>query len=72
MFGNFRKLTSKIEDYLMAPAPHDLFAKILSRLEEDYERGQYARYVERIIFQRSGFLGGFHPWASWRTSWGVA
>ena len=37
MYGSFRLLTKKIEDYLHAATPGDLFAKILARLEEDFD-----------------------------------
>ncbi|XP_052774907.1 uncharacterized protein LOC128213338 [Mya arenaria] len=40
MYGSFRTLTDKIQDYLMASNPGDLFAKILSRLEGDFENGE--------------------------------
>ena len=43
MFGSFRKLTSKIQEYLTADTPGDLFAKILERLEQDFEKGDPQR-----------------------------
>lgn len=47
MYGNFRLLTDKIKEYLTADTPKDLFAKILERLEEDFEKGDNARYFKR-------------------------
>ena len=44
MFGSFRLLTKKIEEYLTAETPGELFAKILERLEEDFEKGTHKRY----------------------------
>jgi hypothetical protein len=44
MFGLFRKLTEKIEEYLKAENPQELFAKILGRLENDFEKGTHSRY----------------------------
>ncbi|CAG2252128.1 NPHP3 [Mytilus edulis] len=43
MFGSFRTLTNKITEYLSAESPQDLFAKILERLEEEFEKGQTPR-----------------------------
>lgn len=43
MYGSFRTLTAKIQEYLSADTPQDLFAKILDRLEEDFEKGDNAR-----------------------------
>ncbi|VDI38996.1 Hypothetical predicted protein [Mytilus galloprovincialis] len=43
MFGSFRTLTNKISEYLSAESPQDLFAKILERLEEEFEKGQTPR-----------------------------
>ncbi|XP_071175248.1 uncharacterized protein [Mytilus edulis] len=43
MYGSFRTLTEKIQEYLSADTPQDLFAKILDRLEEDFEKGDNAR-----------------------------
>ena len=43
MFGSFRLLESKIKEYLSAGTPGDLFAKILERLEQDFETGQHER-----------------------------
>ena len=43
MYGSFRTLTEKIDDYLTADNAGDLFAKILSRLEDDFEQGPNAR-----------------------------
>ncbi|KAJ8300745.1 hypothetical protein KUTeg_022264 [Tegillarca granosa] len=37
VYGSFSKLTRKIEEYLTASNPGDLFAKILDRLETDFE-----------------------------------
>ena len=45
MYGSFRTLTDRIKEYLKADSPGDLFAKILERLEEDFEHGEYERYV---------------------------
>ncbi|XP_061175870.1 uncharacterized protein LOC133184810 [Saccostrea echinata] len=36
MYGNFRMLTQKIQDYLQADSPGVLFTKILERLESDF------------------------------------
>ena len=43
MYGSFRQLSAKIREYLSADNPGDLFAKILERLEEDFEKGQHNR-----------------------------
>ena len=43
MFGSFRKLTEKIREYLTADTPGELFAKILERLEEDFEKADPSR-----------------------------
>ncbi|XP_076109505.1 uncharacterized protein LOC143078527 [Mytilus galloprovincialis] len=43
MFGSFRTLTNKISEYLSAESPQDLFAKILERLEDEFEKGQTPR-----------------------------
>lgn len=45
MYGSFRTLTDKIRDYLTAANPGDLFAKILERLEGDFETGVSQRFV---------------------------
>ena len=45
MYGSFRTLTSKIQDYLTAEMPSALFAKVLERLEADFEHGAEARYT---------------------------
>ncbi|ELU12330.1 hypothetical protein CAPTEDRAFT_96933 [Capitella teleta] len=37
VFGSFRELTSKLAEYLSAATPGELFAKILARLENDFE-----------------------------------
>ncbi|XP_033745872.1 LOW QUALITY PROTEIN: uncharacterized protein LOC117331312 [Pecten maximus] len=39
VYGSFRTLTQKIQEYLLAGNPGDLFAKILERLEGDFEDG---------------------------------
>ncbi|XP_060078987.1 uncharacterized protein LOC132558436 [Ylistrum balloti] len=39
VYGSFRTLTQKIQEYLLAGNPGDLFAKILERLEGDFEEG---------------------------------
>ena len=49
MYGSFRTLTDKIKDYLTADSPGDLFAKILERLELDFEGGQNAMYVCYVL-----------------------
>ena len=51
VFGSFRTLTAKITDYLSAATPGELFAKILLRLEGDFEKGAHTRsgYVDRIL-----------------------
>jgi len=46
MYGSFRTLTDKIKDYLTASNPGDLFAKILERLEGDFEKGTNERFVD--------------------------
>ncbi|KAL4237051.1 hypothetical protein ACF0H5_005435 [Mactra antiquata] len=43
MYGSFRTLSAKIQEYLTAGSPGDLFAKILERLEDDFEKGVHAR-----------------------------
>ncbi|KAL5013818.1 hypothetical protein ScPMuIL_008088 [Solemya velum] len=43
MYGSFGTLTAKIMEYLTATSPGDLFAKILERLEEDFEKGEEGR-----------------------------
>lgn len=43
MYGSFRTLTTKIQEYLSADSPQDLFAKILERLEGDFEKAQNDR-----------------------------
>lgn len=43
MYGSFRTLSDKIQEYLTADTPGDLFAKILERLEGDFEKGENAR-----------------------------
>ena len=48
MYGNFRLLTDKIRGYLEAETPGDLFAKILERLEQDFETGLHTRFVFRV------------------------
>lgn len=53
MFGNFRQLTSKIEEFLTADTPGDLFAKILERFETDFEHGQNERFVFSHKFELS-------------------
>lgn len=53
MYGSFRTLTNKILEYLSAESPQDLFAKILERLEDDYEIGENARYLKLKIFFNS-------------------
>ena len=54
MYGNFRSLTAKIEEYLVADTPGDLFAKILERLEQDFESGLHNRFAswhEYLMFK---------------------
>ena len=36
VYGSFRTLTQKIQEYLQADNPGDLFAKILERMEDDF------------------------------------
>ena len=48
VYGNFRKLTEKIQEYLQADSPGELFAKILERLEVDFEQGQQPRWVDKL------------------------
>ncbi|KAL4236673.1 hypothetical protein ACF0H5_005057 [Mactra antiquata] len=43
MYGSFRTLSAKIQEYLTAESPGDLFAKILERLEVDFEQGDHPR-----------------------------
>ncbi|VDI39379.1 Hypothetical predicted protein [Mytilus galloprovincialis] len=43
IFGSFRQLTDKIKEYLSARNPQELFAKILERLEHDFETGTNSR-----------------------------
>ncbi|XP_063416845.1 uncharacterized protein LOC134699089 isoform X1 [Mytilus trossulus] len=43
IFGSFRQLTDKIKEYLSARNPQELFAKILERLEHDFETGTNPR-----------------------------
>ena len=37
LFGSFRQLTQMIREYLSAETPAMLFARILARLEDDFD-----------------------------------
>ncbi|XP_053394800.1 uncharacterized protein LOC123525710 isoform X2 [Mercenaria mercenaria] len=50
MYGSFRTLTDKIREYLTANSPDDLFAKILERLEQDFEQGSNSSVIDVLNF----------------------
>ena len=49
IYGSFRTLTDKINTYLQAGTPAELFAKILERLEGDFEVGDENRFESFTI-----------------------
>ena len=55
MYGSFRTLTDKIQEYLTADSPNHLFAKILERLEQDFEKGSNSRYaIFKCLYTEKG------------------
>ncbi|KAK3101549.1 hypothetical protein FSP39_004391 [Pinctada imbricata] len=54
LYGSFRTLTKRIQDYLQADNPGDLFAKILERMEEDYALDDEAAKDLHVFMRKLG------------------